>query len=74
MSLLLSLFFVPDNQPKVTETVLKPSSLKDDYNYDSTVKIFFYYTLALSDRFKSLEHLPSTIVTLRNAALLKMTF
>ena len=52
MIFLKSLFFVPDNKPKVTETVLKLSSLKEDYNHGSTVRIYFYYTLALSNRFK----------------------
>ena len=35
--LLIILFFAPDNQPKVTEAIRKV--LKDDYNYDSTVRI-----------------------------------
>ena len=35
----INLFFAPDNQPKVTEAI--KTVLKDDYNYDSTVRICF---------------------------------
>ena len=41
MSLFISLFFAPDNQPKVTEAIR--TVLKDDYNYDSTVKIILLH-------------------------------
>jgi hypothetical protein len=34
------LFFAPVNQPKVTEAIRTVRILKDDYNYDSTVRIF----------------------------------
>jgi hypothetical protein len=58
MSLLISLFFPPDNQPKITEAI--KMVLKDDYNYDSTVRLFLLHWPCLTD-LKSLEHLPSTL-------------
>lgn len=61
MSLIISLLFAPDNQPKVTEAI--KTVLKDDYNYDSTVRIFLLHFASgpcLTD-LKSLEHLPSTL-------------
>ena len=70
---IISLFFSPDNQPKVTEAI--KTVLKDDYNYDSTVRLFlFIITLALSDRLK-IPRTPSehSIAPLRNAVLLKTT-
>ena len=69
-SLLISLLFASDNQPKVTEAI--KTILKDDYNYDSTVRIFLL--VAFSDRLK-IPRTPSehSIAPLRNAALLKMT-
>ena len=39
--LLIILFFSLDNQPKVTEAIRKV--LKDDYNYDSTVRIILIH-------------------------------
>ena len=38
---LISLFFAPDNQPKVTEAIR--TVLKNDYNYDSTVTTFILH-------------------------------
>ena len=57
-SLLISLLFASDNQPKVTEAI--KTILKDDYNYDSTVRIFLLQWPSLTD-WRSLEHLQSTL-------------
>ena len=56
---IISLLFSPDNQPKVTEAI--KTVLKDDYNYDSTVRLFLLLHWPCLTDLKSLEHLPSTL-------------
>lgn len=69
-SLFISLFFAPDNLPEVTEAI--KTVLKDDYNYDSTVrKCFSHFGPGLTDL---IFRIPSerSIAPSHNAALSKM--